>query len=742
MKQSKLNKIHTLQQDQSDCGIACLLSVLKYHCSDASVERLRELSGTSKQGTTLLGLRQAAKKLGLEAEGYEADIPNLKECTDLCILHILKDKRLQHYVVCYGYDEKQEGFLIGDPGEPKVRCLPPTELEKVWQSKTLLLLTPTTKLQSVKTSRSQKWFWLKKLVREDLNILGIALAIGIVVAVLGLTTAIFSQKLIDDILPSKDSFRLFSGAGILLLLLLARSFFGYIRRVFLLRQSKDFNIRILDYFYGRLLHLPKSFFDNRKTGDLIARMNDTQRIQRTISTLFSSVMIDALMVLVTTVAIFVYDRQVGGVMLVWLPVFAFVVYRFHSKIVLGQRAVMAAYAYNESNYVDTIQGIGAIKIANKQGVFTKLTKAVYQLFQQSIFDLGKIGIHFSLSAEIVSTLFIAGVITWSSVNVLNDSLSLGGMIAILQIIGMLMESARRMAIANIQLQEAKVAFERMFEFTSIEGEYEAEAEQPKAKISEFIELKVANLAFRFPGRKRLLKEVSFEVKKGEWIAILGESGCGKSTLLQILQKFYQAEAGSIKANGIDLDLVSFESWRSKLGVVPQQIKIFNGPLLGNILLGEQPDNPERIINFFKYYGFDHYFEKFPNGYATILGEEGINISGGQQQLVALARALFHRPECLLLDEPTSALDRNTELFVLEMFNRLKKEIAIITFTHRLKTAKQADRIYIIENGRVEKQGHHVDLLKSDNLYSRAWNDLVEAWYPSGQVHLAFAQRSQ
>jgi ATP-binding cassette, subfamily C, bacteriocin exporter len=235
---------------------------------------------------------------------------------------------------------------------------------------------------------------------------------------------------------------------------------------------------------------------------------------------------------------------------------------------------------------------------------------------------------------------------------LQCGLSTGGLIALLQMAAALVAAAAQLSSANLLLQEARVAFDRMYEFAALDTEYELEAEQPRASLQAFEELRVENLAFRFPGRKRLLEDIDFQVRRGEWISILGESGCGKSTLLQILQKFYPAEAGLIKVNGLDLDLLGYENWRAKLGVVPQEIKLFNGTLLDNILLGEELKDPEALQAFFTAYGFDPYFAQFPNGYATLLGEEGVNLSGGQKQLVTLARALYRGGFCIAIVDPT------------------------------------------------------------------------------------------
>lgn len=714
-----------LQKDDSDCGVACLLSIINYYGGCNTLENLRKLSGTNISGTTLLGLYQAANQIGFTAEGCEADIAALIKQTSPVILHVIIDQQLQHFVVFFGITQMdgEIKFIIGDPAKGIV-YLTRNQLEAIWQSKTCLTLEPNSDFKTAEDKATQKKQWIKHLLREDMVLLLISAAMGIGIAVLGIVMSLFSQRLIDDILPKKNFLKLNLGIALVFLLLFAKECLIALRQFFLLQQSKDFNVRIIGRFYSQLLQLPKLFFDTRKIGELTARLTDTSRIQRVISQLAGNVIIDTLVALVVFVFLFFYSWKIAIVSLLVLPIYFLLIYKYNIHIIDGQRNIMSNYAMSESNYISTLQGIEPIKNYNKQALFASNNNKIYSKYQDSIFSLGNIQIRLGFIANGFGIFFLLGVLLYTSYQVLYGNLKTGELMAILGMCSTLLPSIANLALISIPINEAKIAFDRMFEFTNIEPETDTHT----IKISKFQSLEVAHLFFRFAGRSPLFKNVSFKVRKGEIIAIMGENGCGKSTISQIIQKHYECEKGEILINSENsLKNISMNSWRKIVSLVPQQIHIFNCTVLENIAFDDAVAKPQDVLNFLKEYGFDVFLDKLPQSVMTLVGEEGINLSGGQKQMIALARALYHYPELLILDEATASMDRDSEQFVLKLLASLKPTMGIIFITHRLHVLKSfCDRIYIMDNKQIVLSGNHQTLLETQNLYSSYWKDLIGA----------------
>lgn len=772
----RLPRDFRLQQDQQDCGVACLRNILNYYQADLSNERLREWSGCGSEGTTLLGLYQAATEAGFKAQGVQAEyIADLRAVEYPCILPVTVEGTRLHYVVFYpagrgaagggggvrtgwrfGARREEEGagagvrreaggagdgvrreaeagtgaevrtgwriavprkagsdkLLIGDP-EKGLCWMEDWQLEEIWPTRTVLLLEPGEPLSRWRRQRQKKLGWLWQMLKPDIHLLYTAIVLGIVCALLNLSTALFSQRLVDRFLPGKRQGALYAGLLLLGLLLIMKSVFSRLRQLLLLRQGYGFNTRLTGVFYRSILHLPKSFFDNRKTGDLVARLNDTLRIQQAASYILGEMAIQLLVVIAIVIGLFAYSWTVGCLCVVLLPVIFGVVKYFEGQVIADQRSVLSAHARNESNYVDSIRGIHTIKAMNREGLFGGIARELFAGFQGSVWKLGRLRVRFSTALEIIVALFGLAVIGWGAVNTLNGRLRVGELIAILQLAGMLMPAAVMVALTSLQVQEAVVALDRMYEFTMLEPEYggvvgggavvgEAAAGAigggGKLAPAVFLRLSMRQVGFRFPGRKLLLKNISLEVEKGEMIAVTGESGEGKSTLLQVLQKFYGGEGGPILVNGRDLGQIDTVAWRKLIGVVPQEISVFCGTLLSNISLDLGAEHAEEVPGFCKALGFDRYFESFPQGYATMLGEGGVALSGGQKQLLALARCLYAKPQLLLLDEPTAAMDGATERFVIGVLLEVRKRMGILVISHKDTLTRIADRVYRLEGG--------------------------------------------
>lgn len=720
MDLKRIENCFVRQHDITDCGVACLLSLIRYYGGESSILHLREISGTSNTGTTLLGLYQAAETMGFDAQGAEANgIPDLIEHGKPCILAVIVDKTLSHFVVYYGYENGR--FIISDPGKG-VKEMTEEELSDIWTRKCLLLEPNANFIKKDAISRKKK-VWIQDLLREDYGLLGASIAIGLVIAILGMVMAVFSQKLVDDVLPSHNTTKLVAGIILVLILLLAKVAISALRSKLLITQSRNFNNRIIRFFFGKLLRLPKAFFDTRKIGDMVARLNDTRRIQSVIGMLAGETIINFLVLIVALVFLFIYSWKVALVALFCMPVFYWIVSKSNKKIVSQQRDVMSSYAMSESGFINTIGGISDIKSFSVQDSFLKLNEFLYSTFQGKVFSLGQTQIGIGIWAGISSTIIQVGLIALCSAFVFSDSMTTGELMAIIGITGTLFPAVASLALVMIPINEAKVAFDRMFEIVDAKEE---DAESDDAEVIPARRLEVKDLAFRFIGRKRLFSDVSLAFESGTITSIVGESGCGKSTLCQILERFYAPEEGSILLDGKLVSDIPLEQWRSLVSFVSQQTYLYNGTVLENICFGKLPKDLNEIVLFCQRYGFDTFFSELPNGLGTLVGEEGINLSGGQAQLVSFARALYKPSKILILDEMTAAMDRRTEKHICKLLDELRKDHIIIFVTHRLETARLlSDRIVVMEGGSINVQGTHEQLMQTDNFYSEYWRSIQQ-----------------
>jgi ATP-binding cassette, subfamily C, bacteriocin exporter len=718
-KISKIKNSSILQHDSSDCGAACIVSVIRYYGGSSNIEKIRSLSGTTCSGSSMLGLYQAANQCGMDATGYEAAVRDIIDYANILILHVAPEPGLEHYIINYGYNNGK--FIIWDPAKG-LEFMSEVELGRIWISRKCLGLKPNSSFKSEYENNKGKKAWLLKTIRPEKDLLIISVAIGVLMSALGVVMAVFTQKLIDKILPSGEIKVLIYYSILVLILLSSRIVFSAIRQFLLLTQGKSFNSRIMDDFYSALLFLPRSFFDTRKTGDFVARLNDTVRIQRVIAEITGAYIIDILILCVTTLMLFYYSTVSGIMSLVCIPTFYFLVFGWNKKIISAQHAVMSGYALSESNFINSLGGITEIKSMNWQNDFSVKNNIVYSDFQNRAFLLGKIKVRLGLLTGLAGTFYIIIVLFYSSARVMRSAMTQGELMAILSLSSALIPSVLNLALIGIPLTEAKVALNRMFEFTRINPEENQISEtDPFFNIEK---IKLENLSFRFPGQKLLLDKINMMIEKGKLVSLVGESGSGKSTLANLILRFYNCESGEIIINDSrDSEDVELKLWRSKIGIIPQEIHIFNGTILQNLLPELTENKVKEMISVISEFGLSSFIDSFPSGLLTLIGEEGINLSGGQKQMLAFIRVLINRPDILVIDEGTSNMDRSTESMIMNLITRLKSKMGILLISHRINVVKSlSDYIYVIEGRTTSTEGNHADLLKSDNLYKRFWED--------------------
>jgi ATP-binding cassette subfamily B protein len=717
-KINKVKKYSVLQHDSTDCGSACLASVIRYYGGETTIEKIRKLSGTSQSGTSMLGLYQAAQKCGLDAVGYEASLKDIIDYDGILILHIKNNNGYEHYVVNYGFED--EMFLIWDPAEG-LNFVSVDEIEKIWISKKCLSLIPNINFRPENVSRKDKWKWIIENVKPEKDLLLTSLLVGIVISILGMVMALFTQKLIDKILPAGAFSTLWIAVFLVFILLSSRLVITAIRQHLLLSQGKLFNVRIVNDFFVSLMGLPKSFFDTRKTGDFVARLNDTTRVQRVIAEIITTYIIDILVIIITIALFSYYSDIIALISMVCIPLFYFLVNRWNKKIISSQQALMVGYAMNESNFIDSLKGIIEIKSLGWLEYFSLRNNFIYSDFQDKAVNLGKLKIRLGLITGIAGTFYMMIVLIYSSVEVIKSDLTQGELMAILTLSSTILPSIMNLSLISIPINEVKVALNRMFEFSRIEPEGSFEEPQ-KYDILNINKVRLEKISFRYPGQKLLLEDISLTIEKGRIVSLVGECGTGKSTLASLIMRFYEPESGRILINnsheskGIDL-----KKWRGKISIIPQEIHIFNGTLLQNLVPEMTEIKINEAIKKISQNDLDQFINSFPAGLMTMIGEEGINLSGGQKQLIAFLRALLRRPDILIIDEGTANMDQNTEEIIMNLITMQKPVMGILLISHRINLVKKlSDTIYVLENRSISAQGTHNELIEKANLYNRIW----------------------
>lgn len=708
------------QLDYRDCGPTCLRMVAKFYGKTFSREFLRDKAGITRMGVTMAGIADAAEIIEMRTLGMRIALESL--ITEAPTPFIVP-WRQKHFVVVY--KTTKNSIFVADPAQGLLEYQHKDFLE-AWtsaQDKTgfVLLLEPNQNFFSLKEDRTNNknfsflWSYLKPY-KKLVNQLLIGLLVGTTIQFI---MPFLMQSVVDIGVNNQDISFIYLILIAQLVLFISQTLVSIFREWLLLHVTGRFSIKMVSDFLFKMLKLPVNFFDTRNTGEHLQRIQDHNRIQNFVSSSSFNMLYSVVLFIVFNFVLAFYNFKIFLVFLVGA-----ICYVGWTLFFLKQREELDFKRFDEqsasqTSLVQIINGVREIKINNSQRKNRwKWEQVQISLFKTSMSSL-KLAQYQSIGSNFINEIKNIFITFLSASAVVNGDITLGMMLSIQYIVGQL-----NLPLANfigfIQLwQDAKISLERLGQVHSKEDE--DAIEQNKAKeLPENKSIFIKNLSFQYGSKssQMVLKNISFEIPRGKTTAIVGASGSGKTTLIKLLLKFYEPTEGNIYIEDTNLNEINNDFWRMNCGAVSQETFIFNDSIAGNISESEQNEiiDREKLKNAVHVANIKDFVERLPNKLNTELGTSGIRLSGGQEQRLMIARAVYKNPEFVFFDEATSSLDANNEKVIMEKLNSFLNNKTSVIIAHRLSTVRNADNIIVLENGEVVEQGNHEQLLKLKSKY--------------------------
>jgi len=475
---------------------------------------------------------------------------------------------------------------------------------------------------------------------------------------------------------------------------------------------------IRHYMYDHMEKLPLKYFQDRQTGELMSRViNDTRNFEQLLAHAVPTIIVNALTLIGVAIILFTMNVRLTLYTLIPIPLLAWMVIKF-SKISRPRfKYAQAKEAEVNSILQDNFSGIKEIKAFTKEEFEMKRTGNSITAHTEAILRAVKSSNAFHPSIEFVSSLGTIIVIFFGGRLALANELALEDVVAFLLYLSSFYQPITALGRINEGLQQALASAERVLEVLSEEPEiYDLPGAVQIDRVKGDVEFK--NVSFEYIKGIPVLKDISFKVKAGETLALVGPTGVGKTTLVNLIPRFYEPDSGQILIDGRDIRRITLSSLRKQISIVSQDVFLFNGTVKENILYGREDASDEEVIAAAKAANAHEFIMELVNGYDTQVGERGVKLSGGQKQRISIARAILKDAPILILDEATSSVDTQTERLIQDALDRLKCNRTTIVIAHRLSTIQQADQIIVIKDGEIIEKGKHAQLLRKEGLYSQ------------------------
>ena len=696
-----------LQRDETDCGPACVLTVAKQYKSNFSVAKLRDVMGTDKNGTNIVGILKGLEYSGFDSKAVKVEDRKIDNSVSFpLIAHIQTKENLLHYVVVHNVTKKS--IIISDPAIG-IKKYTHEKFSEIWTG-ILILIDPKKNFEKRNENDNSlmRFFYVLK---NQKSLLWNIFLTSMLYTFLGIISSFYFKFLVDYVLKDK----LVTTLNILIIgvimLEIIKIFLSIFRGFLLMFLGQRIDVSILFGYYNHMIRLPMKFFSSRKAGEIISRFSDADNINDTVAETVLSLMLDVIMSVVGGIIVYFQNQYLFFISVVLLLLYTIIVFSFKGILKKVNREVLENNSQMTSLVIQSINGIETIKTYNLEKRIQDETEFKYLKVLKSSLKRTKIGIFLGTLSEIVELLGNMAIIWIGSMQVINGKLTLGEMMVFNTLLGYFTEPVKNLIGLQPTIQTAMVSADRLGEVIDLDIEQKDERIIPD-NLKGDIEIK--NLDFRYGTREQILKNINMKIKKGEKIALVGESGSGKTTLAKLFLKFFDFEKGEININDFNIkEDITF--LREKISYISQDIFLFNNTIKENLMLNETI-KMEEVIEMAKKINAYDFINQLPQRFNYVIEENGANLSMGQKQRLSILRALLKKPDILIMDEATSNLDTITENIIQNTLNNLDMEMTIIIIAHRLSTIRMCDRIYVLDKGEIIESGTHEELVSMKGKY--------------------------
>jgi subfamily B ATP-binding cassette protein HlyB/CyaB len=693
------------QKPKLDTGLICLALMAQFHETPINADQLKhEFTGNTQLFSTQEMLL-AIKHIGLKAKQV-SDI-NWERLQRIPLPAIAQAKDGSYFIVAKISEDK---VLIHNPKTNKPSTLQKATFLKKWDQ-SLILMTRRALLNNALRRFDFSWF-IPEIVKYR-KLFSEVLVASFFLQLFGLVTPLFFQVTVDKVLVHHSFTTLDVLVFGFIVISLFETLMGALRTYILTHTTSRIDVTLGARLFKHMLSLPIAYFENRRVGDVVARVRELETIRNFLTGSALTAALDAFFIVVFLAVMFYYAPLLTWIVIGSIP-FYVALSVFITPVLRGRmEEKFTRGAENQAFLVENITGSQTIKSSSLEPQMRRRWDELLSAYVKAGFKANNLNNVASQFAQLISKITMALTLWFGAHMVINGELTVGMLVAFNMLTGRVTGPILRLAQLWQEFQQVGVSIERLGDVLNAKSELTNKAQ--KARMPN-IEGKVTfeHVTFRYqPDMPAVLDDINLEVKPGETIGIVGASGSGKSTLTKLVQRLYVPEKGRTLIDGMDIGLVDPTWLRRQVGVVLQENFLFNRSIQDNIAISDPALSMEKIIEAAKLAGAHEFITALPEGYETILVERGSNLSGGQRQRIAIARALVTQPQILILDEATSALDYESESIIQKNMREICKGRTVFIIAHRLSTVYDANRIIVMDKGRIVEEGTHKSLIAKE-----------------------------